>query len=241
MTTRPVRPPTVVDRVLSALGELLITLGVLLMLFVGWQLWWTDVVSERAQADTADDLRSTWSGSTPAPADEVPVDQAPTVGDAFALIHIPRFGSDFDPRPVVEGTTTKVLRDGVGHYRGTAMPGGLGNVALAGHRVTYGRPFFQIEELQDHDPVILETEAGWYTYRVTSHEIVSPRDVAVIDPVPRQPQAQPTRSILTLTACHPRYSARQRYIVHADFESFRARADGPPSSVDEVAASDGRT
>ncbi len=137
-------------------------------------------------------------------------------------MHVPRFGTGYQPRPVLEGTSQTLLEDGVGHYPGTALPGAVGNVALAGHRVTYGKPFNQVAELVTGDAVVLETEEAWFTYRVTTSEIVGPRDVDVIAPVPGDPTAVPTERMLTLTTCHPMFSARERYVVHAVLDGVAA-------------------
>ncbi|MFB9377190.1 class E sortase [Kineococcus gynurae] len=228
-------------RAVSVLGELMVTAGVLVLLFVAWQLWWTDVTSGRAQAATVAELQQEWSAdrpATPAPADPAApvapdVDQTPPQGDAFAILYVPRFGRDYAV-PIVEGTATDDLKEGIGHYDGTAMPGEVGNLALAGHRVTYGKPFNLIADLQDGDAVVVATADRWFTYRVRSEEIVSPRQVSVIAPVPDRPGETPTEAWLTMTACHPMHSARQRYVVHALLESVTDRSAGPPASLAAV-------
>jgi sortase A len=230
-------PADVVRGVVSTLGELSITLGVLLLLFVAWQLWWTDVEANREQDRLADRLEQDWAagvGVAPAPpgesapvAAEVPVAAPATAGEAFGLLRIPRFGDDY-ARPIVSGTTEDDLQQGVGHYDGSAWPGAVGNLALAGHRTTYGAPLARIAELQAGDPLVVQTAEGYYTYRVTESLIVRPQQVEVVAPVPGEPGAVPTERMITMTSCHPRYSARQRYVVHGVFDSFRPAADGPP-------------
>jgi sortase A len=152
------------------------------------------------------------------------------LGDAFAIIRIPRFGAGF-ARPVYEGTTRDVLQRGVGHYPGTVLPGEIGNFALAGHRTTYGKPFNQIDKLRDGDVVLIETKATWYVYRVTGHQIVAPTQTSVILPVPDEPDAEPTAALLTMTSCHPEFSARQRFIVHGELEATYPHAQGVPAEV----------
>lgn len=230
----------------GVLGELLITAGVLLLLFVAWQLWWTDVRADMAQGERTDQLQEQWGGFDPDPpaqpdpvapveVGEPPVLEEPAAGEAFGIVHVPRFGDGFQPRPVLEGTSLDLLKDGVGHYPGTALPGGVGNLALAGHRVTYGKPFNRVEELVEGDAVVVETEQAWFTYRVTTHEIVSPRDVDVIAPVPGDPTAVPTERMLTMTTCHPMFSARERYIVHAVLETWQPRSTGEPVALTQGA------
>jgi sortase A len=235
----------VIRRITSVVGELLVTAGVLTLLFVVWQLYWTDLTSGRVQAATVTSLEQQWD-ATPAPtpgasapasapsaAPTVDVDETPPTGDAFAIVHVPRFGSDYAV-PVVEGTGTAELQEGIGHYADAALPGQVGNFAIAGHRVTYGKPFNLIADLQDGDAVVVATATQWFTYRVQSHEIVSPKQVSVIAPVPDQPGATPTQAWLTMTACHPMHSARQRYVVHALLESVQDRSAGPPASLTAV-------
>jgi len=229
----------VIRRITSVIGELLVTAGVLTLLFVVWQLYWTDLTSGRAQAATVSSLEQQWEATaTPAPtatqsAPTVDVDQTPPTGDAFAIVYVPRFGSDYAV-PVVEGTGTAELKEGIGHYADSAMPGEVGNFAIAGHRVTYGKPFNLIADLQDGDAVVVATADQWFTYRVRSHEIVSPQQVSVIAPVPDEPGETPTQAWLTMTACHPMHSAKQRYIVHASLESVQDRSAGPPASLAAV-------
>ncbi|WP_432498437.1 class E sortase [Kineococcus auxinigenes] len=233
-----------IRRAVGVLGELLVTAGVLTLLFVVWQLHWTDLTSERAQAAAVDALQQQWDAApatTPAPtasaapaAPAVPdVDQSPPTGDAFAIVYVPRFGSDYAV-PVVEGIGAEELEDGIGHYPGTAVPGGVGNFAIAGHRVTYGKPFHRVAELQEGDAVVVATAERWYTYRVRRHRIVTPQQVEIIAPVPDRPGEQPTEAWLTMTACHPMYSARERYIVYAQLESSQDRSAGPPASLAAV-------
>lgn len=230
-----------------ALGELFITAGLVLLLFVAWQLWWTDVEANREQAQTTDRLIQDWGdgarATTPpaeAAADSGPPPDLPqaAAGEAFAILRIPSFGPQWQERPIVQGTTLDLLEGGVGHYTdpeivpgGSVMPGGIGNFALAGHRVTYGRPFFRIDELKPGDPLIVETADNWYVYRMRSSTIVTPDRVDVVAPVPEQPGVEPTERLMTLTACHPRYSARQRYIVYAVMESWQPKSAGEPAAL----------
>jgi len=221
----------------ALLGELLVTAGAVLLLFTGWQLWWTDVVAERDQAVTTAALAEDWrslasTGAPAAPATQEPPElAAPAPGAPFAVVHVPRFGPDWPPRPVVEGTGAADLEAGVGHYPGTALPGQVGNVALAGHRNTYGRPFHDIAELRPGDPVVLETAQGWFVYLATTAEVVLPSQVDVVAPVPGRPGDVPVERVLTMTACHPIASARERYVQHAVFDRFVPRAAGAPAEL----------
>jgi sortase A len=226
------------------LGELLITAGLFILAFVVWQLWWTDVEANRAQAATISSLERGFGappgaasngspGSTPtaqpakpARAANQPSHWAP--GAAFAILRIPRLGADY-ARPILEGTDHDTLTEGLGHYPGTAGPGEIGNFALAGHRTTYGRPLHEIDRLQAGDKIVVETKDSYAVYAVASHEIVLPSQVSVVAPVPDQPGVSPTEAWMTLTACHPAYSAAQRYVVHARLVGNYPRADGLPA------------
>lgn len=224
--------------VVGGLGELLVTAGLLVLLFLLWQLWWTDVVAERAQGRTTDALVQHWDdgagttgGSAGRGAEGSVAPGLPGLpSPALALLRVPAFGEDY-VRPVLAGTGTEVLRHGVGHYDGTALPGEVGNFALAGHRTTWGAPFRPIAELVVGDPVVVETAEQFHVYRVAAAQVVLPDDVEVVAPVPDRPGETPTRAWLTMTSCHPMFSARQRFVVHALLESSTPRADGPPQAV----------
>ena len=223
--------------VLGTLGDMFLTAGLGLLLFVGWQLWWTDVTANRAQhADVVRLDREFGAdpapGSAPAAADA----DAPALGKGFAILRIPRFGADY-ARPVLEGTARDILTKGVGHYQGTAAPGAVGNVAIAGHRTTYGRPFHDIDTLRTGDRIVVETRTAFHVYAVQRHTIVTPDDVDVVAPIPEHPGARPTQRWLTMTACHPKYSAAQRYVVFAELVRSYPRAEGLPAGVLELPSS----
>jgi sortase A len=212
----------VIRRLVGGVGELLITAGVLVLLFVAWQLWWTDVVADRRQAQIVQALVDDFGAGR---ASDVGGDAFPDLGQekAFAVIRVPRFGADY-ARPVIEGTGRDVLALGVGHYDGSAAPGAVGNFAVAGHRTTYGRPFHDIDRLRTGDRVIVETAPTVYVYEIRSHEIVRPWQTEVIAPVPDQPGKAPTTAMITMTSCHPTYSARFRYVTHGTLVKSIPRA-----------------
>ena len=127
------------------------------------------------------------------------------VGESLTRIRIPKIGVD---TVVVEGTTQSALRAGAGHYVDSPLPCERGNVAIAGHRVTYGKPFTDLEKLAVGDLIYLDTPIGGCTYRVTTAPFpVQPTDLSVVAPTKGRQ--------LTLTTCHPEHSARQRLVVHA--------------------------
>lgn len=216
---------------LGVVGELLISAGVLLLLFTVWQLWWTDVMADREQQEILADLDwvVTIDKDDVAPADDglqpgegpPPVPEYPDHHSTIGTMHIPRFGQDY-VRNISEGVELEPVlnRLGIGHYPETALPGEIGNFSMAGHRTTYGKPFNQVAELEVGDPIIVQTPEVWYVYRVTDDHIVLPHQVEVIAPVPNEPGEVPTERSITLTACHPMFSARERFIVHGEFDRW---------------------
>ena len=143
------------------------------------------------------------------------VERQVEVGDSLTRIQIPRIGVD---TVVVEGTTASALRAGAGHYPSTPLPCEVGNVAIAGHRTTYGRPFHDLDVLEPGDRITLETPIGSCTYEVERSWITVPTDVGVVDNTPGEAR-------LTLTTCHPKGAARERLILTATMvsaESFDA-------------------
>jgi sortase A len=233
---------TALRRGVRALGEVLITLGLLLLLFVAWQLWWTDVTANREQAVTIKALEKGFGSGLPergaADPSASPEGAARKTtatltkvpfGEAFAIIRIPRLGAGY-ARPVLQGTDHDTLTRGIGHYSRTAFPGQTGNFAVAGHRTTYGRPFSDINLLRKGDVIVVETRSSYFVYAVDHHVIVTPDHVEVIAPVPQDPGGRPTQAWMTMTACHPRFSASQRYVAFARLTKRIARADGLPRS-----------
>jgi sortase A len=127
-------------------------------------------------------------------------------GDALTRIVIPTIQVN---TVVVEGTGASALRAGAGHYPNTPLPGEEGNVAIAGHRTTYGKPFANLDHLKPGDEILFETPVGKNVYKVSREPFVVPATQwDVISQTPGR--------TLTLTTCHPKGSARQRLIVKAE-------------------------
>jgi sortase A len=220
----------------------MVTAGLVLLLFAAYEMYGTGLATGRAQRELRGQLQQRWddSGSRPgrpAASDAVvgPARQpaAPPVrgGQPLAILRIPRFGRGWQPRVVVEGVTAADLAKGPGHYPGTALPGQVGNFAVAGHRATHGNGFFRMNEMRPGDAVVVEAADRWYTYRVLSARLVDPSDIAVIDPVPDRPGQAPTERLLTLTTCDPWYSATHRLVVAARLQSSTAKSAGPPAAL----------
>jgi sortase A len=132
-------------------------------------------------------------------------------GDSLTRLRIPTLDVNV---VVVQGTSASALRAGAGHYPATPLPGEPGNVGIAGHRTTYGKPFANLDRLQLGDQILLDTPAGPYAYRVTR----DPYPVANND---WSPISQTAGQTLTLSTCHPKGSARQRLIVKAELVPVR--------------------
>jgi sortase A len=223
-----------VRRVVAATGRVLVTVGILILLLVAYQLWGTGLYEARQQSKLksqfARTLRhvppSTTAGTTTGPttgpttsttASTPAITVAPPSGEAIAIINIPKIGVD---SAVVQGIERPDLRKGPGHYPLTPMPGQVGNAAIAGHRTTYGAPFYRLDELGVGDDIAVRTQAGTYHYRVTKQIVVQPTDVGVLDPTPD--------ATLTLTTCEPRYSAQKRLVIHALLEPDKSPPAAPP-------------
>ncbi len=233
--------------VIGIVGELFITGGVLVLLFLGWQLWLSDLILGNQQNAKASVLSETWSkGFASAPAAPTRPDPgAPIVSAApdynvqFGTLIVPRFGSDYH-RQIAEGIGTRdVLREGIGHYPGTQMPGQVGNVVLAAHRTAWGGGFSGIVDLRVGDSVYVETPAGWFRYVFRSLQYVPPTGIEVLDPVPTLPSASPTDRILTMTSCNPKYSAAERVIAYSVYDTWYPRAGGPPAEIAALVATEG--
>ncbi|MGH8991551.1 MAG: class E sortase [Acidimicrobiia bacterium] len=207
---------------LSVIGATLTGTGVLILLFVAYQLWGTGLYEAQAQ----DDLRAQFDAKLAAPTtttttgpDPVTAPPPAPTGEAVALIRIPKIGLD---RHVVEGTGLADLRKAPGHYPSTPLPGVVGNAAIAGHRTTYGAPFNRLDELEPGDEILVTTVAGSYTFEVEEKRVVNPSQVEVLAPSPV--------AKLTLTTCHPKYSAKQRLVVISTLAEGQQAAPAPPPS-----------
>ncbi|GAA2208504.1 class E sortase [Nonomuraea monospora] len=198
---------------LRAVGELSITAGLILMLFCAYLLWGTGAYTQSQQSL----LRSELAAEKPRPRQVLP-------GQALAMLRIPRLGRDYQ-YAVVEGVAADQLKKGPGHYPDSAMPGQVGNFVLSGHRTTYAAPFNEIDELERDDEIVVETPEARHTYRVTSQDIVKPDEIEVLAPVPGKPDIRPIRAFITLSTCHPEYSAAERLIVYGVLKGSEPREE----------------
>jgi len=228
--------------VVGVLGEILITAGVFVLLFLGWQIWLNDIIEGAAQDTQAQKLSQSWKQSAAAPTgkataapdtDATPVvATAPGNAQTFGILYVPRFGATWE-RPIAQGVGVADVLDkiGVGHYPGTAMPGQVGNFAIAAHRHAYGGGFENLHTLHVGDHVYIGTKDGWYEYTFRDIQYVQPTQVAVIDPVPMEPGVAPVNRILTMTTCNPFFSTAERMIAYGLFDKFYPYAGGPPQAI----------
>ncbi|MGP0031063.1 MAG: class E sortase [Acidimicrobiales bacterium] len=208
-------------RVLGIIGKVLIGAGVIILLFVVYQVWGTAI----QEGHTQNALRHTFVHDAKAKGSQLqkaleaaiaedklptgpPVVAAttaqPAEGQPIGQIRIPVIAIN---QIVVQGTATQDLRKGPGHYIGTPLPGQEGNAAIAGHRTTYGHPFYNLNEVQPGDPIVLITLQGIFVYDATKSQVVSPNDNTAL--------ANSAGAHLTLTTCNPRFSASTRLVVTA--------------------------
>jgi sortase A len=206
-------------RALGIVGKVLIGAGIVLLLFAAYQVWGTSI----QEAHTQTTLRTTLVHESQnaevkrALAEATALDKlpsgppvaaattsAPAEGKAVGEIRIPAIGIN---QVVVEGTNTPDLRQGPGHYIGTPLPGQRGNAAVAGHRTTYGHPFYNLNVLKAGDPIVLTTFQGIFVYNTIKSQVVLPNDTDILK--------NASGDYLTLTTCNPRFSASTRLVVTA--------------------------
>jgi sortase A len=265
-TPDPVPPPASrhrVARVVGAIGRLMMTSGVVILLLVAYQLWGTSLQTNRAQAELADEFEalvgedvapapsesSESSTTTEAPTSEpeappetTPAEVAPSnlappgEGDVIGRMRVPAMGRD-SWFYIIEGIDPDELRRAAGHYPGTPLPGQAGNASVAGHRTTYAAPFHDIDDLVAGDEIFFETIQGSFTYAVRDTVIVDPLDTSVIQPRNPTPENPAGENVVTLTACHPKFSAEQRIIVTAELVGNPVeKLEGQDEAAQEVLA-----
>jgi sortase A len=231
-----------VATVIGWAGRMMIRGGVLVLLFVVYQLWGTAIHTAQAQDRLQSEFEelidaasttTTTADTLPAPTEPTPAPAdlpAPAPGGALGRILIPDIGVDFY---ILEGVDLRYLESGPGHFPNTPMPGQPGNAALAGHRTTFAAPFHRLDELDPGDQITVDTVQGSFTYEVmpqegapgeppSGHFIVGPTQVEILDDF--------GDNRLTLMACHPKYSAAQRIVVSAELVSTPAPPTPPPAT-----------
>jgi sortase A len=214
-------------------GELMVTFGLVLLLFAAYEIWGKTAIINSHQSDLETQLSQAWGqdptvpdptvgggGASKGPAGTVSTSQG------IARMYIPRLHNHW---VVVEGVTMWDIRFAPGHYPGTAGPGQVGNFAVAGHRTP--AIWWDLDQVRVGDLVVVQTRSNYYTYTITQTEIVAPNSVQVIAPVPDEPGQTPTAAMLTLTTCNPKWDNYQRLIVHGRLTSTRPVSAGAPTSI----------
>jgi sortase A len=226
-------------RLLTAAGLVLVAVGLAVAGGVGWQTWVASPLAASQQERAAAAQSKDWAGAQTSPsaapgAGSVPVGRAPRFAGTVAVLVVPRFGSDWS-RVVRQGVDEDAILNsidaGVGHYEGTAMPGGVGNFAIAAHDTGYGDAFRHVGRLRIGDPIYLQTREGWYTYRFRNFQWVQPTEVGVIGPVPESAGTAPTGRVITLTTCDPPFNAQEREIAYGTFVRFTPGAEPPAGAA----------
>lgn len=222
---------------IRGIGQTLVTLGLVVLLLVFYEVYVTNFTADARQRD----VKTVYAQAVARHQDPLRGQDRATLsagkqvilpaGVGFANLYIPRLGKDF-ARTIVQGTGESDLDKGPGHYTDTAAPGPIGNFVVAGHRVGKGEPFLNLDQLVPGDAVVVQTASRWYVYPVLGdgrtgdlsgldslgvpgREIVAPSAVRVLAPVPDHVGVTPTQALLTLTTCHPKYTANKRMVVHA--------------------------
>ncbi|MEU4214250.1 class E sortase [Actinoplanes sp. NPDC026623] len=206
--------PTLGSRIRAGVrvsGELMITFGLIVLLFAGYEVFGNSAKVENEQDTLANQLDQEWNDPTVAPSEPAKAAPAAPGKNLVGRLYIPKLGMKW---VVVNGVRPQDIRYAPGHYPDTAAPGEVGNFSVAGHRIR--KIFWRLDELKPGDVVGVETRSNWYIYKVIGHEVVKPSAVEVVAPVPDKPNAKPTKALLTLTTCNPKFNNYQRLIVHAE-------------------------
>ncbi|WP_329274076.1 class E sortase [Streptomyces sp. NBC_01451] len=212
-----------------AIGEVFITTGVLMLLFVTYQLWWTNVRAHAQAGSETTSLQDDWASGKRAPGVFEP-------GQGFAILDIPKLDVVV---PIAEGTSKKKVLDRgmVGHYAEggltTAMPSAAtGNFGLAGHRNTHGEPFRYINRLKKGDAIVVETQDKYYVYKMEAIlPVTSPSNTSVLNPIPNGSGFTKPGRYITLTTCTPEFTSKYRMIVWGKMVEERPRSKGKPDAL----------
>ncbi|MEO3926324.1 class E sortase [Micromonosporaceae bacterium B7E4] len=211
---------------IRATGEVLITFGLVVLLFAAYEVWGKSTIVNAHQDDLGQQLAQQWDepdptvGPTPT---GTPKPIKPVPGKPIAGLYIPKLDKHW---VVVEGVTQKDIRYAPGHYPTSALPGQVGNFSVAGHRNR--ATFWRLDELDDGDAIVVESKDAWFVYHVSQSRIVRPSQVEVVAPVPGKPGVKATKAMLTLTTCNPKFDNYQRLIVHAELIRTELKAVGSP-------------
>jgi sortase A len=218
---------------IQVLGELLITIGIILILYVVWQLFVNDPLVSSTQQKQAQQFVA---DKEPSSKKFIEIKPNLKQGAVFAKMHVPKFGNEYE-RLIGQGTFQKVTLNivGVGHYISSQWPGEVGNFAVAAHRTSHGAPFSNIDRLSSGDRVWVETNDNWFTYEYRQTKIVRPSEIGVIQNVPKGlAGAVSGGKYMTMTSCHPKWSNEQRIIVWLELVNSEPKGSGMPAELLEA-------
>ncbi|WP_027342804.1 class E sortase [Hamadaea tsunoensis] len=214
---------SVVRTSLRTVGEIMITCGLVVLLFAAYEVWGKTAIVDAHQDTLNQQLAQNWDQPSAKPSAPGGKELPPPPGDAIGRLYIPRLNKHW---VVVEGVAPDDIRYAPGHYPNSAMPGEEGNFAMAGHRMR--SVFWDLDQVEVGDKIVVETRSTWYVYAVVKERIVKPTQVEVVSPTP--PGVEPGK-LLTLTTCNPKWDNYQRLIIHASLVGQQSRADGPPPEL----------
>jgi LPXTG-site transpeptidase (sortase) family protein len=214
---------SVIRASLRGTGELMITFGLIVLLFAAYEVWGKTAIVDAHQNDLDQQLNQAW-GQDPVPGPSTSAKpQVPLPGNAIARLYFP---SQKKHWVVVQGVTQKDIRFAPGHYPDSAMPGQKGNFSVAGHRNR--ATFWDLDKLKPGEKIVVETKTNWYVYQVVKQRIVLPTAVEVVRPVPPTMTAG---KLITLTTCNPKFDNYQRLIIHGTLVSEQPHSAGPPAEM----------
>nr|WP_308294709.1 class E sortase [Streptomyces sp. JJ66] len=207
----------------SVLGELLITAGLVMALFVAYSLWWTNVLADRSAQRESNDLRDHWAADDNGGSPEENTGPGELdVRNGIGFLHVPTMSDD--DILVMPGTDPEELNQGIaGFYQKpvkAAMPWDEeGNFSLAAHRDGHGAKFHNIHDIEQGDPIVFESKDTWYVYTVYAIlPETSKYNVEVLADVPEESGADEAGRYITLTTCTPVFTSTYRYIVWGELE-----------------------
>jgi sortase A len=212
----------VIRTVVRGFGQTLITFGLVVMLFAGYEVYGKALEAGAEQRHLAGGLNAAWANE--------PVKAAlpkPVKGKGMARLYIPRLNKDW---VIVEGTDPADIRLAPGHYPASALPGQKGNFAVAGHRMP--SVFWDLDKMQNGDAMVVETRNQWIVYTVYRVHIVLPTEIGVVAPNPSRPDAATSSlKLMTLTTCNPKWDNYERLIVHGEVTREQPKSAGRPAEL----------
>ena len=211
------------SRFFALIGELAVLAGMVISLHAVYQIGITNFQSDQKALEVSERLIAEFSKDSKASVAEPLTVSEKVEHGGFALLYIPALKEDVWGLPILEDVTEGSLAMGAGHYSETAMPGDVGNFAIAAHRATYGEPFAYFERLTAGDKVIVQTAKGFYTYQLFADQKIQTTEVWVISEQPAGVVTTP-KAIITLTTCDPRWNSTQRWARWGELIEFSATA-----------------